>query len=89
MGSTRTPASDTSPEVSARVIARWRAMSPTEKLDLVDELNRACAELATIGVRQRHPDATDREIQLRVLSLSVDRDLMMAAYGWDPLVEGH
>ena len=89
MTSTWLPGTDTSPEVSALVVERWREMSPTEKLDLVDELNRACATLATAGVRQRHPDAGEREVHLRVLALSLDRDLMVAAYGWDPHLEGY
>lgn len=89
MGSTVPQTSDTSPDVSARVIERWRAMSPTEKLDLVDELNRACTELATAGVRQRHPDAGADEVRMRVIALSVPRELMVAAYGWDPETEGY
>lgn len=78
--------SDTSREVSKRV-ERWRGMSTTQKLELVDELNRACAALATAGARQRHPHATEREIRHRVLALSLHRDLMVAAYDWDPQIE--
>jgi len=89
MDSTGSQLSDTSPELSARVVERWRAVSATEKVDLVDELNRACAALATAGVRQRHPDADEDEVRLRVIALSVPRDLMVAAHDWDPQVEGY
>ena len=82
-------ASDTTPEISERVVQRWREMSAFEKLALVDELNQTCATLATAGVRQRHPDADEREVRTRVLALSVDRELMVAAYDWDPHVEGY
>ena len=39
---------------------------------------------AEAGVRLRYPDATDREVFLRAASLRIPRDLMIAAYGWDP-----
>lgn len=70
------------------MLDRWRAMSPAEKLAQVDELNSACRMLAVAGVRRRYPEAGDEEIRLRVIALGVDRELMVAAYGWDPAIEG-
>ncbi len=89
MVSTGSLGNDTTPEIAERVVQRWREMSAVEKMALVDELNQTCATLATAGVRQRHPDANEREVRLRVLALSVDRELMVAAYDWDPHVEGY
>jgi hypothetical protein len=39
-------------------------------------------------VRLRHPDAGPDEVRLRALALRLGRDLMIAAYGWDPDIEG-
>jgi hypothetical protein len=79
---------DTAPEVLERQIARWRCMSPAEKLDAVAAANSACDVLASAGVRRRHPDATEAEVRRRVIALRIGRDLSVAAYGWDPDVEG-
>lgn len=79
---------DTSADVTTMQLEHWRAMSPAEKLAQVDELNQACYRLAAAGARQRYPEASDEEVHLRVLALSLDRDLMIAAYGWDPVLKG-
>ncbi len=69
-------------------VERWRAMSPTDKAAIVDALNRDVQRLAEAGVRRRYPKATDREVFLRVAALRNGTDLSVAAYGWDPEVEG-
>lgn len=66
----------------------WRAMSPEEKFAVVAELNRDVDRMAAAGVRQRYPQATERELFLRVAALRNGRALSIAAYGWDPDVEG-
>ena len=50
-------AEDTSRDAEDRQVARWREMSPTEKLTLVAELTSAVDRLALAGIRQRYPDA--------------------------------
>ena len=79
---------DTAPEVWHMLIERWRAMSPAEKLAVVDAANRACEALAAVGVRRRHPEASDDEVRQRVIALRLGRQLSVAVYGWDPDVEG-
>ena len=79
---------DTPDSVQAMVVERWRAMSPTELLHVVDRLNASCERLSEAGVRQRHPAADDDEVRLRVIALRLGRDLMVEVYGWDPDVEG-
>lgn len=80
--------SDTSREVLEQQVERWRAMSYTEKAAVVDELNQDVWRMAETGVRQRYPAASDREVFLRVAALRIGRDLCVAAYGWDPDIEG-
>lgn len=36
------------------------------------------------SVKQMFPDADDREVFLRVAARRLDRQTMIAAYGWDP-----
>lgn len=85
----RTQARDTAPAVEAVQIEAWRRMQPWQKLRLVDELVRATDELARIGIRERHPHANAREIELRLAALRLDRETMLAISGWDPLREGY
>lgn len=79
---------DTSDEVSAMLVQRWRSMSVVEKFQAVAAANRDCALLAEAGVRHRYPEANEEEVRLRVAALHLGRDLSVAVYGWDPHVEG-
>jgi hypothetical protein len=63
-------------------------MPAAVKLDQVAAANRAGEQLTEAGVRTRHPDASTDEIWLRVAALRLGRDLVVAAFGWDPAVEG-
>lgn len=63
-------------------------MSAIDKLDVVTDLNRACDQLSASGVRRRYPEASDAEVQRRVVALRLGRELMVRVYGWDPVVEG-
>jgi hypothetical protein len=76
--------SDTSPEASTRQVEIWRSMTHAEKARVVDKLNADVWRMAETGVRLRHPDATDREVFLRVAALRNGRELSIAVYGWDP-----
>lgn len=79
---------DTAPEVAQLLVERWRAMSPTDKLNAVDAANRACEALAVAGVRRRHPQASDTAVHQRVVALRVGREHSVAVNRWDPHLEG-
>lgn len=79
---------DTSRVVMGLVEDRWRSMSARDKLGVVADLNRACDQLSASGVRRRYPEACDDEVHCRVVALRLGRELMVAVYGWDPVVEG-
>ena len=85
----RTQAADTSLSAETRQIEAWRRMEPWEKLRVVGELVRASEELARVGIRLRHPKAGEREIELRLAALRLQRETMVAHFGWDPLREGY
>jgi hypothetical protein len=79
---------DTSPEAERVLVDGYRRMSPEQKLAIVDDLTRATKQLAAARIRRQYPNATDREVLLRVASLTLGRDLMIRAFGWDPEREG-
>lgn len=71
----RTQSSDTSPEVEALLIAAYRRMTPAEKLDRVWSLRRAVHERARVGIRLRHPEADEREVDDRLVDLLLGVEL--------------
>jgi len=58
----------------------WRGMSPPEKARAVAEVSRGVRELAFVGIRQRHPSASERECRLRYALLTLGRPLARLAY---------
>lgn len=80
---------DTDPGVHAQVLARLRAMTPTEKAQIVTTLTKLCDALATAGIKERHPGASDDEIRMRLGVLRVGPELMLAAFGWDVREHGY
>lgn len=81
--------SDTHPDIEARIIAGYRAMSPARRFELACALTRAVRELALVDIRRRHPHADERELALRLASRTMDPDLLKTAFGWDVRVEGY
>jgi hypothetical protein len=80
---------DTSAEVERRQIEAWRGMSAGQKLAVVSQLTLAAEELAAAGIRERHPGAAGRELELRLGALRLDRDTMVRVFGWDPETQGY
>lgn len=60
-----------------------------QKAEEMAALTRGTRELAALGVRSRYPDASEREVQLRVAARCYDRESMICAYGWDPQEKGY
>jgi hypothetical protein len=81
-------ASDTSPEVDAVMFKLWRQATPLQKLQKVFGFGRMINALARSEIRSRYPGASDREVELRLASRNLPRELMIKAFGWDPLVHG-
>ncbi len=73
-------APDTDPEIEARQIDAWRRMTPEEKWHLVEAMNRTVRELALAGIRERFPNASEREQFLRLAQLRLGDDLAREVY---------
>jgi hypothetical protein len=83
------PTNDTHPDIEARMIAGYRAMSPARKLELMFALVKTVNDLAMMDIRRRHPHADERELRLRLASRTMDPELLKRAFGWDVEVEGY
>jgi hypothetical protein len=77
---------DTHPDVERVQIELMRQAPPWRKLALVGELNQTVKELALVGLRQRYPRASERELRRRLADLLLGPELAMQAYG--PLLPG-
>lgn len=73
-------AADTSADIEQRQIERWRRMSPAEKLALVEDLRQTSLTLASAGIRQRYPSASESECTLRLRILTLGRELAERVY---------
>ncbi len=71
---------DTTREAEDYQVARWRGMTPADKLELVASLSRAVDRLALAGIEQRHPNASPRERFLRLAVLKLGIDLAARVY---------
>ena len=74
---------DTTPEAHAVWLEAQRHLSPKEKLLQVFEMNELLRRLAEADVRRRYPNASDREVFLRVLTRRLGPELMRQVYGWE------
>jgi hypothetical protein len=54
---------DTSPEIDKVLFDLWREAPTWRKLELLEGLNRSARQLALIGLRRRHPHASEDELR--------------------------
>ena len=76
---------DTSPQALEIFYEIQRRRPPEQKLSDAFDLSQGLFDLAMAGVRTRHPEADEREVFLRTVATRLPRELMVRAYGWDPL----
>jgi hypothetical protein len=75
---------DTSPEIEKRMNAAYRRMSAAEKISRMSALTAVAHALALARIRSEHPLESEREHRLRLATRWLQRDQMIAAFGWDP-----
>jgi hypothetical protein len=85
----RSSISDTHPAIHKMMIAGYRYMSPQEKIKRVNELTKAVQQLALSRIQKQYGNISEREQQLRLASLWLDRETMMRVFAWDPQKEGY
>ena len=80
----RTQSPDTTREAEEILFERYRRMSPAEKFGIVQTLNRSSRDLALAGLRRQFPDAHLRELQIRLASRTLGREVVLQVSGFDP-----
>lgn len=76
--------SDTGPDAMRVFVEVHRQMPAGEKAARVLELTAMLYRLSLEDVRRCYPQASDREVFLRMAARHLDPDLMLRAYGWRP-----
>ena len=78
------PLNDTSPEAEAVLLTLLRQAPSWRKFKMVGDLNATVRQFALVGIRQRYPKATEREIYRHLADLLLGEELAALAYGeWD------
>jgi hypothetical protein len=72
---------DTSPEAWKVLLDLLRKMPPSEKLQRTLEWSDLIRRFAEAGMRQRYPDADEREIFLRMARQNLGPELFRKVYG--------
>jgi hypothetical protein len=81
-------ARDTSIEAETLLFDHYGSLEVHEKTEIIADLNGQMDRIALVGIRERHPDASEREQHLRLAALKYGRELMVKAFGWDPELQG-
>src|SRR5205085_5101549 len=71
---------DTSLEAARIQHQVYRNMPPEKRLDMACQMSDAVRSLSAAGVRARHPEYTDREVELAVIRLCLGETLFRLAY---------
>ncbi len=78
------PSTETSPEAKAKMLALYREMSPTRKLELVDDAIKTSRQLLFAGLKHRYPDESVASLRWRLAKLVLGDELAETAYGSRP-----
>ncbi|MEX2139604.1 MAG: hypothetical protein WD894_10105 [Pirellulales bacterium] len=71
---------DTSPEAFRVQLEIYRGMSPEARLEQALQWSEQVREFGRIGIRLRHPEYSDREVQLASIRLRLGDDLFRRVY---------
>jgi hypothetical protein len=73
--------SDTHPKMEALQIQLLRQASPTQKMNMLAQLNEFARLLALAGLRSQYPQAAEAEIRRKLAVLLLGKDLAYKVYG--------
>ena len=75
---------DTHPQVEALQLRLLRQAPPWRKAHMLGQMYQTVKQLTYQGLRQRHPEANDVELQRRLADLLLGEELAKQVYG--PLI---
>ena len=85
----RTLSPDTSPEAEAVLVELLQRAPVWKRLQMVDQMYETLSLLTLADLRRCYPNADEQEIKRRLTARFLSREEIIAAYGWDPQVEGY
>lgn len=71
------------------LVGLLRTTTVSQRLKMVEDLNESLRVLAFADLRRCYPGATEKELRRRLAARILRREEVIAAYGWDPEVEGY
>jgi hypothetical protein len=71
---------DTTEEAARIQAAVFRRMTPEKRLEMAFQMTAELRRRLAEGVRQRHPDYTERQMQLAVIRLTLGEGLFRLVY---------
>lgn len=74
-------AADTPAHIEQAQLERLRQLSPWQKLALAGHMNQMVRNLALSGLRQRYPQASEAELQRRLVEQRLGAELAARWYG--------
>lgn len=80
---------DTTPEAEAILLAGYRKMPAWKKLQCVVDLNLSLKALQLAHIKEKHPNADEYELKMRLASRWLEPELMKEAFGWDVEEKGY
>lgn len=80
---------DTSTHAEEALVELLRTTPVWRRLKMVEDLNESLRVLATADLRRCYPEADEKELRRRLAARLLEREEVIAAYGWDPEVEGY
>jgi hypothetical protein len=73
--------SDTHPKMEALQIKLWRQASPTQKMNMLAQLNASVRLLALTGLRGQYPQVSEGELRRKLAGLLLGEELARKIYG--------
>jgi len=80
-------AGDTSLDAFRAQVAVYRSMSPEQRVGIAMEMSRQAIAIAGAGIRARHSDYTDAEVEWALKRLRVGDELFRAAWPGAPVLD--
>ncbi len=80
---------DTDPKIRKIIIDGYRKMTPQQKLQRVNELNKSIQQIALARILKQYGNISEKEQTLRLASLWIDQDIMVNVFNWDPKIKGY
>jgi hypothetical protein len=81
--------SDTHPAIERKMIELIRTLTSAQKIAKISEMGRFMKSIAFAETKRRHPNDSDHDNMMRVVSRSIGPELMLKAFGWDVKEKGY